>query len=158
MTVAILCPYTYPGKVSSCREIPAQFCCCFFFIDRRSILHFGTHTFQLTPHILILCNLCSSGARTHYSATILWRQALEELVGTTSLGLISIQLLMSSTAMVEDIKSWAASRQWSFAWCNREKNRASHWIATNCLSRKLLSFTGCIPPELDLILTKEVPS
>ncbi|KAI8553498.1 hypothetical protein RHMOL_Rhmol05G0020400 [Rhododendron molle] len=84
--------------------------------------------------------------------------AIEELVGTTSLGLISVQLLMSSTVMVEDIKSSAASRQWSFAWCNREKNGATHWIATNCLSRKLLSFTGCIPPQLDLILAKEVPS
>ncbi|KAI8553497.1 hypothetical protein RHMOL_Rhmol05G0020300 [Rhododendron molle] len=60
--------------------------------------------------------------------------------------------------MVEEIKSWAASRQCSFTWCNREKNRAACWIATNCLNRKLLSFMGCIPPELDLILAKEVPS
>lgn len=35
----------------------------------------------------------------------------------------------------------------------------NNWIATNCLSRKLLVvFTGCIPPDLEHIMAKECPS
>lgn len=63
-----------------------------------------------------------------------------------------------NAAVVEDIKTWAASEQWSFVWCNREKNRAAHWVATSCLSRSLFTSMGCIPPDLELIVAKEVPS
>lgn len=73
---------------------------------------------------------------------------IEMISGSSSLGCWEIQ------AIVEDIKSWARDRQWSFVWGNRSKNKAAHWIATSCLDRKITSSTGCILPELKTILCK----
>lgn len=52
-------------------------------------------------------------------------------------------------AMVEDTKSWAASKKCFFVWCNREKNRVAHWLASNSLCFS----SGCIPPDLASLVT-----
>lgn len=59
-------------------------------------------------------------------------------------------------AVVKDIKEWAKTRNWSFNWCRRVQNRAAHWIASKCLSRDLLLFSGCIPPGLNSILCNDL--
>lgn len=60
------------------------------------------------------------------------------------------------SAIVEDIKSWAKNREWIFKWCRRATNSAAHWIATNSKSRSLHCFTGCIPPDLETILSRDL--
>lgn len=59
-------------------------------------------------------------------------------------------------AIVEDIKAWASSRNWSFVWCCREKNRAAQWLASNSLSRRIPFHTGCIPPGLAILLARDL--
>lgn len=58
--------------------------------------------------------------------------------------------------IVDDIKAWASRRQWTFTWCRRECNKAAHWIASNCLARRSLFHTGCIPPALESLLSKDL--
>lgn len=58
--------------------------------------------------------------------------------------------------IVADIKKWAGTRRWSFVWCNRGLNKAAHWIASECIDKKILFHTGCIPPALESILRKDL--
>ncbi|KAI8571590.1 hypothetical protein RHMOL_Rhmol01G0131800 [Rhododendron molle] len=58
-------------------------------------------------------------------------------------------------ALIDDIKSWASSRQLSFVWCCQEQNRSAHWLASNCLNRKILVNSGCIPPGLRSLLDRD---
>lgn len=60
-------------------------------------------------------------------------------------------------ALVDDIKDWAGARQWFFVWCCREKSKSAHWLASNCLNRKILIHTDCIPPGLGALLARESP-
>ncbi|KAI8528203.1 hypothetical protein RHMOL_Rhmol12G0132300 [Rhododendron molle] len=58
--------------------------------------------------------------------------------------------------IVEDIKEWANSRNWSFVWCYRENNKVAHWLAANCLSRNCIFSSDCIPPTLQFLLDSDV--
>lgn len=50
--------------------------------------------------------------------------------------------------MVEDVEVWADSRRWMFVWCCREKNKAAHWLASSCLSRKIFILTGLYSAQI----------
>ncbi|KAI8550978.1 hypothetical protein RHMOL_Rhmol06G0148700 [Rhododendron molle] len=60
-------------------------------------------------------------------------------------------------AIVEDIKGWAAARNWSFVWCCRNSNTVAHWLASSCLDRNIQFFPGCIPPGLRNLLVRDSP-
>lgn len=59
-------------------------------------------------------------------------------------------------AIVNDIRKWASYNRWSFRWCGRNLNKAAHWVASQC--RKVSNFflSGCIPPALESVLSKDV--
>lgn len=57
--------------------------------------------------------------------------------------------------MVEVVKEWAGTRQWSFVWCSRAHNKAAHRIASHCIDRNI-SCLGCIPPALESISVKDL--
>lgn len=59
-------------------------------------------------------------------------------------------------AVIDDLKFWSSSFKWSFVWCNREKNKAAHWLATKCLQKTILVNTGCLPPDFEEILCKDL--
>lgn len=61
-------------------------------------------------------------------------------------------------AMVEDMKCWTASRNWTFSWVSREHNRAAHWLAPNCHDRNFVFNPGCSSPGLEGLLVKDRPS
>lgn len=60
-------------------------------------------------------------------------------------------------SLIEDIKVWAETANWTFTWCSRKTNGVAHWLATSCLARRILFQTGCIPPGLDCVLAKDFP-
>ncbi|KAG5537109.1 hypothetical protein RHGRI_024523 [Rhododendron griersonianum] len=60
--------------------------------------------------------------------------------------------------VVEDIKTWAKGRNWSFIWAGRMKNKAAHWLASYSINSCSSIQLGCIPPEFDSILRKDCNS
>ncbi|XP_058211786.1 uncharacterized protein LOC131323970 [Rhododendron vialii] len=58
-------------------------------------------------------------------------------------------------AMVEDIKTWAKGKNWSFNWADRRKNKAAHWLASYSINRCSPIQLGCILPEFDSVLCKD---
>lgn len=67
-----------------------------------------------------------------------------------------IEIPWMIATIVDDIKTWAKNRRWIFKWCRRECNRGAHWIATNGRSQRYALSTGCIPPELESVLSKDL--
>lgn len=59
---------------------------------------------------------------------------------------------ISSNISPPPFLAWARARQWTFVWCSRSKNKATHWIDSSCLDRKNMD---CILPELESILFKD---
>lgn len=60
-------------------------------------------------------------------------------------------------ALVDDIMTWASTNNWKFVWCSRKVNGVAHWLASNCLVRRILFQSGCIPPGLDKVLVRDLP-
>lgn len=58
------------------------------------------------------------------------------------------------STLIEDIKEWAKVRCWSFVWCVREQNKAAHCLADLCLRKNLVYHSGCISPEVGILLGK----
>ncbi|XP_058211826.1 uncharacterized protein LOC131324012 [Rhododendron vialii] len=59
--------------------------------------------------------------------------------------------------MVEDIKTWAKGKNWSFfIWTDRMKNKAAHWLASYSINSCSSVWLGCIPPEFDSVLCKDL--
>lgn len=42
------------------------------------------------------------------------------------------------SAVVDDIKKWAKSRNWAFMWFCRAKSKVEHWLASKCFSRNFV--------------------
>lgn len=59
--------------------------------------------------------------------------------------------------LVDDMKCWAAQKEWSFSWVYRDQNRVAHWLATNSLARNFVLNLGCILPGMEGLLAKDRP-
>lgn len=59
--------------------------------------------------------------------------------------------------VIADVKRWAAQREWSFSWVNREKNRVAHWLASQHLARNFVYSPSCILPDMEILLAKDRP-
>jgi len=68
----------------------------------------------------------------------------------------SVECLWEIAVIVEDIRVWASKRHWTFRWCKRECNKAAHWIANSYLNSIWSLSSGCIPPSLESILSKDL--
>ncbi|XP_058208153.1 uncharacterized protein LOC131321162 [Rhododendron vialii] len=58
--------------------------------------------------------------------------------------------------IVDDIRSWAKTRKWSFVWCSRDINTVAHGLAAFCADRFFVFQAGCLPPAVEVLVSKDV--
>lgn len=59
------------------------------------------------------------------------------------------------SAIIEDVKYWAAQKNWTFSWTCREKNKAAHWLAKSSVQSIVINLSGCIPIGLLNLVEKD---
>lgn len=106
-------------------------------------IHWWVHTPQLYPPILISPTSTAPDQIPSASYCIYYSQPRQ---------IIQCFDPISSNISPPPFLAWARARQWTFVWCSRSKNKATHWIDSSCLDRKNMD---CILPELESILFKD---